>query len=64
MDEKHLITILTNIDCGHWNKHDVRMYVDHIINHSDPERAEEYTDQCIKVQMQIAAENHAARLKA
>ena len=65
MDKKHLITILTNIDHGHWHKHDVRMYVDRMLNHgASPEDAEKYTERCIKVQMKIVAENHAARLKA
>jgi len=43
MDQEALVIILTSIDSGRWNKHDVRNFVDRILNHdATTEEAEDY----------------------
>ena len=43
--EKALITIMRTIDSGRWDKHQVRVFADRIVNHqSDVPNAETYAD--------------------
>jgi len=50
MDKETLVIILTNIDAGRWSKHDVRNFVDRILNHGATTReAVRYVYRTIKL---------------
>ena len=50
MDNETLVIILTNIDAGRWSKHDVRDFVDRILNHgATTQNAVRYVSRIIAV---------------